>query len=72
MLSEILTRMKKSYWIMVNNGKQLGMSTIPAIILSHLDGNERRAYRLADNAIARSKANGRTAVVGTSHMSPMW
>jgi DNA modification methylase len=32
--------------------KQLGMSTVPAIILSHLDGNERRAYRLADNAIA--------------------
>lgn len=32
--------------------ERLGMKSVPAIILGHLDGNERRAYMLADNAIA--------------------
>jgi hypothetical protein len=35
----------------IEAAKRLGMTSVPAIVLGHLDANERRAYRVADNAI---------------------
>lgn len=34
--------------------KQMGLSTVPTITLSHLNEKQKRAYRLADNKIAEN------------------